>query len=259
MIKNIKVRHRRWKYAFLKIQRKCEKIIQIISVSISAQIVIAPIMILYFNTIGIGFLLTNLLLSCVIGAIVMGGFVQIIVSTLSIDFGIVLAKLIEMPTYGLLLISKIDFGNFKVVTPDFYQVILYYLIIFIFRYLYKIFNSKNCNSTQERVKNMIYLIKYKLKPYLVKIKISFILIIAIGIGISQIPHDLKIYFIDVGQGDSTLIVTPKDKTILIDGGGSSSYDVGKNTLVPYLLDRKIKKLDYIMISHFDQDHIRSAF
>ena len=61
--------------------------------------------------------------------------------------------------------------------------------------------------------------------------------------------------IDVGQGDSTLIITPNDKTILIDGGGSSTYDVGTNTLIPYLLDRKIKKLDYVMISHFDQDHV----
>ena len=61
--------------------------------------------------------------------------------------------------------------------------------------------------------------------------------------------------IDVGQGDSTLIVTPNDKKILIDGGGSSTYDVGKNTLIPYLLDRKIKEIDYVIISHFDQDHI----
>ena len=74
--------------------------------------------------------------------------------------------------------------------------------------------------------------------------------------INKIPHDLKIYFIDVGQGDCTLIVTPNDKTILIDGGGSETYDVGENILVPYLLDRKIKKVDYIIISHFDQDHVR---
>ena len=61
--------------------------------------------------------------------------------------------------------------------------------------------------------------------------------------------------IDIGQGDSTLIITPRNKTILIDGGGSLSYDVGKNTLIPYLLDRKVKKLDYVIISHFDQDHV----
>ena len=60
---------------------------------------------------------------------------------------------------------------------------------------------------------------------------------------------LKIYFIDVGQGDCTLIITPKGKKILIDGGE------GKNEiLLPYLLDRGINKIDYIIISHFDSDH-----
>ena len=34
------------------------------------------------------------------------------------------------------------------------------------------------------------------------------------------PKDLRIYFIDVGQGDSTLIITKQNKKILIDGGGS---------------------------------------
>ena len=58
-----------------------------------------------------------------------------------------------------------------------------------------------------------------------------------------LPQDLKIYFIDVGQGDSTLIVTPSKKTILIDGGGSESFDVGEKVLLPYLLDRRIRKID----------------
>ena len=60
---------------------------------------------------------------------------------------------------------------------------------------------------------------------------------------------LKIYFIDVGQGDSTLIVTPKNKKILIDGGEGKT-----NVLFQYLLDRRINKIDYIIISHFDSDH-----
>lgn len=72
------------------------------------------------------------------------------------------------------------------------------------------------------------------------------------------PKNLKIYFIDVGQGDGTLIVTPLNKKILIDGGGSEfgNFDVGKNTLLPYLLDRGVKKLDYIIVSHFDSDHVQ---
>ena len=255
IIKNIKIRNRKWKYIFLKIQRKCEKIIEIVAVALSAQIVIAPIMILSFNTIGIGFLLTNLLLSCVIGIIVMGGGIQVLISFISIDFGISLAKLIEIPTYALLLISKINLGNFRVITPNFSQIILYYLLICLSRYFYIIFHSKDCKPTQVRIKNIIYLLKYKLRPYFKKISIIFICMIFIIIGIRKLPHDLEIYFIDVGQGDSTLIVTPNNKKILIDGGGSHSYDVGKNTLIPYLLDRKINKLDYVIISHFDQDHV----
>ena len=255
MIKNIKIRNRRWKYVFIKIQRKSEKIIEIIAVSLSAQIFIGPVMILNFNSIGIGFLFTNLLLSLIIGIIVMGGFIQIIVSFFSIKVGMILAKIIEIPTYGLLLISKIDIGNFLIVTPDLYQIIFYYISICILRYLYVIFHSKNCNPTQTRIKNMIYLIKYKLKPYWSKIMLGLGVFGTFIVLLSYMPHDLEIYFIDVGQGDSTLIVTPNDKKILIDGGGSSTYDVGKNTLIPYLLDRKIKEIDYVIISHFDQDHI----
>lgn len=56
-----------------------------------------------------------------------------------------------------------------------------------------------------------------------------------------------------GNGDSTLIITPKGKKILIDGG-----EIDQNILVPYLLARKIKTLDYVVISHFDSDHSGGA-
>ena len=68
---------------------------------------------------------------------------------------------------------------------------------------------------------------------------------------------LKLYFVDVGQGDCTYLKTPSEKNILIDGGGNrdkEKYDVGKKVLLPYLLDRRVKKLDYIIVSHFDADH-----
>ena len=104
---------------------------------------------------------------------------------------------------------------------------------------------------------IIYLVKYKLRPYLSKCVVILIIVAITVFFINKIPYNLKIYFIDVGQGDSTLIIAPNHKTILIDGGGSATYDVGKNTLIPYLLARKIRKIDYVIISHFDQDHIRT--
>lgn len=75
----------------------------------------------------------------------------------------------------------------------------------------------------------------------------------------NINQNLEIYMIDVGQGDSTLIKTPRGRTILLDGGGSENYNVGENVLIPYLLNKKINKIDYLMISHFDTDHVRTDF
>ena len=176
IIKSVKVRHRKWKYVILRIQRKYENIIDTISVSISAQLIIAPVMMLKYNTIGISFLITNLLLSFVIGFIVMGGFIQIVISFFSIKIGCVIAKIIQVPVYSLILISKIGtiipFGNVKIITPDLYLVILYYLIIILFKILYQIFHSKYLNLTEIRVKNIVYLVKYKIKPYKKKIKFT---------------------------------------------------------------------------------------
>ena len=85
--------------------------------------------------------------------------------------------------------------------------------------------------------------------------------ISVIVFLNIIPRNLEIHFVDVGQGDCTFIITPKNKTILIDGGGSElgNFDVGKSILLPYILDRGYNKIDYIIISHFDSDHIRSEY
>ena len=65
--------------------------------------------------------------------------------------------------------------------------------------------------------------------------------------------------IDVGQGDSILIELPHNKgNILIDTGGNYNKELGKTTLIPYFKSVGIKKIDYLIITHGDYDHIGSA-
>ena len=52
-----------------------------------------------------------------------------------------------------------------------------------------------------------------------------------------------------------MICTPNHKTILIDGGGNENYNIGKNILIPFLLNKGIMKIDYIIPSHMDTDHV----
>jgi len=63
--------------------------------------------------------------------------------------------------------------------------------------------------------------------------------------------------LDVGQGDATLI-NIQSQTILIDTGGSISYDYAKNVIIPYLNASGIKSIETLILSHGDFDHMGSA-
>jgi competence protein ComEC len=66
---------------------------------------------------------------------------------------------------------------------------------------------------------------------------------------------LTITMLDVGQGDGIFFQDPEGHTYLCDGGSSNVTDVGAYRILPFLKTQGIRELDYLMISHMDQDHI----
>jgi len=71
---------------------------------------------------------------------------------------------------------------------------------------------------------------------------------------------LEITAIDVGQGDSLLVVSPQGRTMLIDGGGSigpvrSEFDFGEDVVAPYLWSRGLEHLNVVALTHAHGDHI----
>jgi competence protein ComEC len=69
--------------------------------------------------------------------------------------------------------------------------------------------------------------------------------------------DLRITFLSVGEGDAAVIRFPGSRVMLIDGGGAfgGTFDPGERLVAPYLWSRKIMRVDYVVASHPDRDHI----
>ncbi len=77
------------------------------------------------------------------------------------------------------------------------------------------------------------------------------------------PAALEMTAIDVGQGDSTLLMSPSGRTLLVDAGGlphwaHSDLDCGEDVVSPYLWSRAISRLDAVAITHAHADHMGGA-
>lgn len=88
----------------------------------------------------------------------------------------------------------------------------------------------------------------------------------------KLDRTAAVSFLDVGQGDSILITTGSGRHVLVDAGGTVAfgapkepwrlrkdpYEVGRKTLVPLLKQRGVRRLDALVLTHLDADHIGGA-
>lgn len=125
--------------------------------------------------------------------------------------------------------SNIKFLSFSICKMNIILIIMYYIIF-------------------------IYILKRK-KSLVYKIIIAIISLIFL-INNGRIVNS-EVSILDVGQGDSSLIRL-KNKNILIDTGGNINYDISKNILIPYFKSVGIKKIDYLVLTHGDYDHMGEA-
>ena len=177
-----------------------KKFAEMMAVTISAQILIIPIIWLNFNSISTIFVLSNLIAIPLVGIIILFGYVNIFTGLFSIKLagllGIVLNILIKI----LLLIAesmgKLPFASIVVTTPSIAIVIIYYIGVF---YLfYRINTAPKC---RDRPSAFARCRGEHRSPVLQRHAHMIILIpiMIIVIIITIIPRNLTIHFVDVGQ------------------------------------------------------------
>ena len=128
---------------------------------------------------------------------------------------------------GCLLLEKLP-GNLLITgRPEGWQVILYLLVL-------------------------LFLVLFRNRISLVKKWI--ILFCGVGILVLSFPENMKVTFLDVGQGDCIHIQSEAGVHYLVDGGSSDVSDVGEYRIIPYLKYQGISTLEAVFITHPDEDH-----
>lgn len=211
-------------------------------VSAVATLGTAPFVALHFNRISPIGLVTNLFAIPWVGFLIVP--LNIIASVVSFFFYPLAAFLIQINSFltmilleVIALFSSIPFASLFISTPTTFEIVLFYLLLFL----------------------MVHLKKRGWVRYLF---LGVCMIIIFNVTFWHVKDwfckDLRITFIDVGHGDSILIEFPKGKRMLIDGGGlhEDRFDIGKNVLAPFLWKKKIRHIDYLVLTHADPDHLK---
>lgn len=104
--------------------------------------------------------------------------------------------------------------------------------------------------------NASYLLRRNLRLAVVTV---FVLLGSVTFA-AALPGPLSVHFIDVGQGDATLVITPRGRAVLIDTGGSpgGDFDIGERVVYPYLRRLHVNSLDCLILTHGHQDHAGGA-
>lgn len=232
-----------------------------LAVTIGAQVSVLPVIAWYFNVISFSSLLANLVITPVVELIIVvglfaglaGSLLPFVGRLVFMGAGVMLGAVYEMSR----LVAALPFSQVYVPSFGVWGCLMYYGA------LGWLLLPPNCRGqARRRLVELIMLYlpdKWRNGGLADKQKIAvlmLVLLIFIGGWKACRPGDLQVHFIDVGQGDAALVITPHGHAFMVDAGGvrEGGYDIGRMVDVPYLLHYGVRQLDYIFLTHAHDDH-----
>lgn len=216
-----------------------------ISIPIIAQLWVIPIQIFYFNNISLYSVFANIMSVPILSVISFGGFVSSLICAITPD---IVCRIFDFVLNPLLtiLVNISDFWGqlphaaLQTTHPNVFQILIYYAILLNITALFE-------GQMREKL--------------LTKVTLPLLILVLLVTQISIPNKNLEITAFDVGNADAFLIKTPQNKYIMVDTA-KSGYNGGKSQakmlILKYLMDRGIKNIDAIIVTHFDNDHCGGA-
>ena len=245
-------------------------VIDSLCLNISVQIYIFPIVWYKFNFISITSFIPSILISLFIFPILILGYLSffeifiqrfISISIISKINNFIILKMLNLVS----ILSKIPLLSIYLKKPNKIFIVYYYVVLILCikiiqkDKLAEMLHIWRIKSGKVPIKQYIR-VKFKknndFKRIVLIVILNIVIIFQSFVQDNFLKNGVEIYFLDVGQGDSTIIRTAKNKTIVIDGGEGekSGFDYGKNVLFPFLINKGVRKIDFLIFSHFDSDH-----
>jgi competence protein ComEC len=260
----------------LHFQAALRYIFQALVVSISVQLFLLPFLVVYFHRLSLASFLLNIIVSILMGAASLFVGLALLVHQISSTTAGVFFTLAE--TFAWLMTHSVDpFENAGLASlrlPEYsgrmsITYALYYLPLSLLslRFLHWDPFRLLPKSTISRIKESVF----ARAECAVQLILIAIIVFHPGSAVRS-SGDLRIDFLDVGQGDAALITLPEGTTVLVDGGGlagpfnqrengsSSTFEfekrrIGEAVVSEYLWWLGLHKVDYLVATHADNDHI----
>ena len=228
-------------------------------VSASVQVLLLPLMIVYFHRLSLASLVLNIVVSVLLAALVAVALVALLLAQVSAALSAPLFKFADAINW--LMVHSVDpFSSFDLAAlrlPDYtgpaaLVYVVYYVPLLLL--LLALLHWRPLALLKER--------RCKLHRFVLPMSILQVLLIAVlvfhPLSSGRADARLHVDFLDVGQGDSALITMPDGTTLLVDGGGNAteaSRRIGETVVSEYLWWRGLSKVDYVLATHADTDHI----
>lgn len=215
----------------------------IIMSTVAATLFLLPLLMYYFCRISVVTVPANLLVLPFMGIWILPlGLLAAVVLPLS---GFIAGLLLQLGSWGIDLslmimqfFSGFEWADVWVIRPSVLEIILCYATLLCVLLL---------NSNRGRWAKVVLLL---LVAFLAGDALYWI-------HETQFNSRFKVTYLDVGAGSAAMIQFPGRERMLIDGGGSAreDFDVGKMVVAPSLLALKIRRVDYLVLSHPEADHM----
>jgi len=249
------------------LQRLLRYLFGALVVSASVQIVLLPLMIVYFHRLSLASLLLNVVVSLLLAVLVAVAMLALLLSQVSVELAAPLIRLGEaidwLMVHSVDPFSRVGFAALRL--PEYsgkgaFVYLIYYLPLLL------LVVALSCWDPLAAPREG----RYRLQRWVVPSSVAQVLLIAVLIlhplSSGRADGQLRVDFLDVGQGDSALVTTPDGATLLIDGGGRPSFPaidnaneearrIGETVVSEYLWWRGLSEIDYLLVTHADADHI----